>query len=112
MHVEAPRSINTPTDDGKETAVQMWLELRAIAAGTGSTLAKPGSGGTAARLAALADWAARDLSLARLLEGHVDALAILEEAGLEPESGAIYGVWAARPRAGGTTARLTLTDGI
>ncbi len=52
------------------------------------------------------DWAARDLSLARLLEGHVDALAILNEAGREPESGAIYGVWAARPPGGGTTARL------
>ncbi len=88
----------------------MWLELRSIAAGAGSALAKPGSGGTIARFGALADWAARDLSLARLLEGHVDALAILEEAGLEPESGAIYGVWAARSRAGGTTARLT-TDG-
>jgi alkylation response protein AidB-like acyl-CoA dehydrogenase len=100
------RSIDTPTD-GKESVVQMWLELRAIAAGMGSTLAKPGSGGTAVRLATLADWAARDLSLARLLEGHVDALAILKEAGLQPTSGAIYGVWAARSGAGGTTARLT-----
>jgi alkylation response protein AidB-like acyl-CoA dehydrogenase len=86
----------------------MWLELRSIAAGAGSALAKPGSGETAARFTTLADWAARDLSLARLLEGHVDALAILEEAGLEPESGAIYGVWAARSRAGGTTARPTV----
>jgi alkylation response protein AidB-like acyl-CoA dehydrogenase len=91
--------------DGKETHVRMWLELRSIAAGTASALAKPGSGGTAGRFGALADWAARDLSLARLLEGHVDALAILEEAGLEPQSGALYGVWAARPRSGGTTAR-------
>jgi alkylation response protein AidB-like acyl-CoA dehydrogenase len=45
--------------------------------------------------------------LARLVEGHVDALAILEEAGLEPEPGAVYGVWAARPPSGGTTAELT-----
>lgn len=86
--------------------MRIWLELRAIAAGAGSTLPKPGSGGTGSRLATLADWAARDLSLARLLEGHVDALAILNEAGREPESGAIYGVWAARPPGGGTTARL------
>jgi alkylation response protein AidB-like acyl-CoA dehydrogenase len=97
----------TRIDDGRESGVRIWLELRAIAAGAGSTLAKPGSGGTTSRLAALADWAARDLSLARLLEGHVDALAILDEAGLEPESGAVYGVWASRPRGGGTTARLT-----
>ena len=82
------------------------MELREIAAGCGPVLPKPGSGCTPARFAALADWAARDLSLARLAEGHVDALAILAEADLEPNSGATYGVWAARPRAGGTTAYL------
>ena len=85
--------------------MRVWTELRATALSAGSTLPKPGSGGTAARFAALAEWAARDLSLARLLEGHVDALAILEEAGLEPQSGAVYGVWAARPRADATEAR-------
>jgi alkylation response protein AidB-like acyl-CoA dehydrogenase len=84
-----------------------WVELREIAAERGATLPKPGSGGTPARFAALADWATRDLSLARLVEGHVDALAILEEAGQEPDSGATYGVWAARQPVGGTTARLT-----
>jgi alkylation response protein AidB-like acyl-CoA dehydrogenase len=67
---------------------------------------KPGSGSTPARFATLADWAARDLSLARLAEGHVDALAILAEADVEPNSGATYGVWAARPRGGSTTAYL------
>lgn len=82
------------------------MELREIATGCGTVLPKPGSGATPARFAALADWAARDLSLARLAEGHVDALAVLEEAGLEPNSRATYGVWAARPRAGGTTAHL------
>ena len=85
--------------------MRVWTELKATALSAGSTLPKPGSGGTAARFAALAEWAARDLSLARLLEGHVDALAILEEAGLEPQSGAVYGVWAARLGAGGTEAR-------
>jgi alkylation response protein AidB-like acyl-CoA dehydrogenase len=35
-----------------------------------------------------------DLSLARLAEAHWDAVAILAEAGREPEAGAIYGVWA------------------
>jgi alkylation response protein AidB-like acyl-CoA dehydrogenase len=83
-----------------------WLELKEIAAACGADLPKPGSGGTPARFAALADWGARDLSLARLAEGHVDALAILGEAGLAPHPGATYGVWAARARAGGTTARL------
>jgi alkylation response protein AidB-like acyl-CoA dehydrogenase len=88
----------------------VWAELREFAAERGARLPKPGSGSTPARFAALANWATRDLSLARLVEGHVDALAILEEAGCEPDSGATYGVWAARQTAGGTTARLT-TDG-
>jgi alkylation response protein AidB-like acyl-CoA dehydrogenase len=82
------------------------VELRKIAVESGATLPKPGLGCTAARFAALADWATRDLSLARLVEGHVDALAILEEAGHEPDPSATYGVWAARQPAGGTTARL------
>jgi alkylation response protein AidB-like acyl-CoA dehydrogenase len=81
------------------------LELKEIAAGCGSALPKPGSGDTAARFGVLADWAARDLSFARLAEGHVDALAILAEAGREPIAGETYGVWAARSH-GGTTARL------
>jgi alkylation response protein AidB-like acyl-CoA dehydrogenase len=87
-----------------------WLELREIAAGCGAVLPKPGSGNTPARFAALADWATRDLSLARLAEGHVDALAVLAEAGLEPNPGATYGVWAARPPAGGASA-LQAADG-
>jgi alkylation response protein AidB-like acyl-CoA dehydrogenase len=67
----------------------------------------PGSGHTRERFAALANWGERDLSLGRLAEGHVDALAILAEAGTSPvASGATYGVWAARSGAGGTTARF------
>ena len=84
--------------------VKLWLELRQIAAGQAEVLPKPGSGGTPARFAALADWAAHDLSLARLVEGHVDALAILAEAGKKADPGAVYGVWAARQPVGGTTA--------
>lgn len=41
-----------------------------------------------------------DIPLARLTEGHVDALRILAEAGTAPEPGALYGVWASR--SGGT----------
>jgi alkylation response protein AidB-like acyl-CoA dehydrogenase len=67
----------------------------------------PGSGRTWERFAALADWAEQDLSLGRLAEGHIDALAILAEAGTTPVNpGATYGVWAARTGGGGTTARL------
>jgi hypothetical protein len=59
----------------------------------------PGQGATARRFAVLAEIGALDLSLARLAEGHLDALAILAEAGGSPRGGC-YGVWAAE-RAGG-----------
>jgi hypothetical protein len=58
----------------------------------------PGSGATAERWAALAALAGQDLSLARLGEGHADAIAILTELrAAEPGAGSIWGVWAAQP---------------
>jgi alkylation response protein AidB-like acyl-CoA dehydrogenase len=81
------------------------VTLQAIAAGCGAQIPFPGSGDTATRFAALADCASDDLSLGRLAEGHIDALAILHEAGKAPiEPGLIYGVWAARSGSGGTSA--------
>lgn len=71
----------------------------------------PGAGDTWARFEAFSYWAAQDLSLGRLVEGHADAMGILAEAGMQPaDPGATYGVWAARSRGDGTTARLE-TDG-
>jgi hypothetical protein len=58
----------------------------------------PGGGRTGERWAALAELAEEDLSLARLAEGHADALAILAEVGAAPPSaGSRWGVWAAQP---------------
>ncbi|MEU5884762.1 acyl-CoA dehydrogenase [Spirillospora sp. NPDC047279] len=58
----------------------------------------PGHGDTRARWGALADLAEEDLSLARLAEGHFDALAILDELGGPPAPpGSLWGVWAAKP---------------
>jgi len=54
----------------------------------------PGLGRTPERHRQLAEWARSDLSLARLAEAHVDAMAILHEAGRKPCDG-LYGVWAA-----------------
>lgn len=66
----------------------------------------PGSGETWRRFEVLSFWASRDLSVGRLVEGHVDALAILAEAGMSSfNEVAIYGVWAARSREGGTSAK-------
>ncbi|QHC00052.1 hypothetical protein EK0264_07015 [Epidermidibacterium keratini] len=48
-----------------------------------------------------------DIPLARLTEGHIDAVRILTEAGLAPQEG-LYGVWASR--SGGTGVRGTHED--
>ncbi|MFD6875920.1 MULTISPECIES: acyl-CoA dehydrogenase [unclassified Streptomyces] len=65
----------------------------------------PGAGRTAERFRSLASVAERDLSLARLVEGHADAVAILAELG-GPAVGPRerWGVWAAEPRGRGLTA--------
>jgi hypothetical protein len=55
----------------------------------------PGSGHTEERHRRLFEVGREDLSLARLAEAHWDALAILAEAGHKPDTGTIYGVWAA-----------------
>jgi alkylation response protein AidB-like acyl-CoA dehydrogenase len=61
-------------------------------------LPRPGSGRTRERWAAFAALAEEDLALARLGEGHADAVAILAElGGPEPAPGSRWGVWAAHP---------------
>ncbi|MGH3755981.1 MAG: acyl-CoA dehydrogenase family protein, partial [Pseudonocardiaceae bacterium] len=84
-------------------------ELRAMLADGAIDLPQPGGGSTAQRWAALADWGRHDLALARLAEGHTDALAILAEADRLPAPAMLYGVWAAR--SGGTGARLRRAPG-
>ena len=72
----------------------------------------PGSGRTWERWLALADLAGEDLSLARLGEGHADAVAILAEvAGAAPAAGQLWGVWAANPP-GPSTDRGPRRDGL
>jgi alkylation response protein AidB-like acyl-CoA dehydrogenase len=61
-------------------------------------LPSPGSGRTRERWAAFADLAQEDLSVARLAEGHADAVATLGELdGPAPPPGSKWGVWAAHP---------------
>jgi alkylation response protein AidB-like acyl-CoA dehydrogenase len=68
----------------------------------------PGGGRTWERWAILADLAGEDLSLARLSEGHTDALAILAELGADPPpDGSRWGVWAAQPPGPGLMASRT-----
>ncbi len=57
-------------------------------------LPSPGSGRTAERHQRIFAAGHEDLSLAKLAEAHWDAVAILREAGRQPEPGARYAVWA------------------
>lgn len=91
-------SAKAPSSD-VGTAFRQFVEGRA------SSVPLPGSGSTWQRFEALRTCAAEDLSLARLVEGHLDALAILAEAGHGIRPGVAYGVWASRSRNGGTVAR-------
>lgn len=71
----------------------------------GLDLPLPGSGRTRERWAVLAELAEADLSLARLAEGHTDAVAILAELGAPPvRPGSRWGVWAAQPPGPGLAA--------
>ncbi len=69
--------------------------LRCLADAGLDRLPLPGSGATLLRwrmLAAVSGW---DLSLAKLYEGHADALAILAELGSRAPAGSLWGVWCA-----------------
>ncbi|MDQ3403882.1 MAG: acyl-CoA/acyl-ACP dehydrogenase [Actinomycetota bacterium] len=89
-------------------AASVAAELRARFDAGGLDVPEPGQGETATRWAALADLGRQDLTLARLAEGHTDAVSILRQADREVRAGTLYGVWAAR--SGGTGA--VLRDGL
>jgi hypothetical protein len=84
-----------------------------LAADYGRLLPQPGRGETASRWAVLAAAGEHNLTVARVLEAHSDALAILAEAGAPTPSGT-WGVFAAeaqphRLEAGSSAGQLTLT---
>ncbi len=91
--------IRTPANPPMET------ELATMLAAGAFDIPLPGSGDTPGRWAALASWGRRDLALARLAEGHTDAVAILAEAGRTADRSCLYGVWAARPHGRGARVR-------
>ncbi|MEW2544227.1 acyl-CoA dehydrogenase [Streptomyces sp. NPDC047002] len=77
----------------------------------------PGSGDTAERFRVLYALGREDLGVARLVEGHLDAVAVLDEiAGLRAGPGERWGVWAAQPPGPGLSARRSggawLLDGV
>jgi alkylation response protein AidB-like acyl-CoA dehydrogenase len=94
--------------DSAEDAVRRASAAFRDLLSTGWSLPLPGAGATRERWRALTALGEQDLPLARLAEGHTDALAVLAEVGGPgvPE-GARLGVWAAEPPDGQVTATRT-----
>lgn len=86
-----PKPLATP-----RSVAAVEIELRRRVAAGELTLPEPGQGLTPRRWTALAELGRTDLVLARLAEGHTDAVAILAEAGRAAAPEALYGVWAAK----------------
>ncbi|WP_160010492.1 acyl-CoA dehydrogenase [Nocardioides sp. AX2bis] len=106
----APATATDPTDPTAADLADLAAGAEALvgapvadavtwSVGVGHHAPLPGSGRTLARWEQLATVAAVDLALARVLEPHLDALAVLDEAPDRPaaaaEEDASYGVWAA-----------------
>jgi hypothetical protein len=85
--------------------MNLGSQFRNALMGGGLEMPFPGRGQTAARHQRLSDIARRNLALGRLAEAHVDALAILHEAGRPADPNALYGVWASEVP--GRSLRLT-----
>ena len=83
-------------DDPRERTAE-WAH--ALAASDEFVARPPGRGATTSRWRLLADLGSADLDLARLLEAHLDALAILADLGATElvRTGELWGVWAANP---------------
>ncbi|WP_445673183.1 acyl-CoA dehydrogenase [Pseudomonas ceruminis] len=87
---ERPQPLNLDT--------QLPQLLQALQADHLDLLPLPGQGNTLRRWQTLARVAGCDLALAKLYEGHTDALAILAECGAAHQAlDGVWGVWAAEP---------------
>lgn len=99
---ERPQPLNLDT--------QLPALMHALQADQLDLLPLPGQGNTLRRWQTLARVAGCDLALAKLYEGHTDALAILAECGAAHLVGdGIWGVWAAEPP--DARARIVARDG-
>lgn len=90
----APTWISRFTERAAGTGEDIPDALR-LASEYGSRLPLPGAGRTLLRWATLAAVARVNLTVARVLEAHSDALAILAEADEQPPEGSTWGVFAA-----------------
>lgn len=98
---QALAELSAAGDAAAPAPAKLWRAL--VDAGL-DALPPPAGGRTLQRWQALAAVAQHDLSLAKLYEGHTDALAILKELGeAAPPAGARIGMWAAEPPDGRIT---------
>jgi hypothetical protein len=97
--IETDQTLTTTDTWGENGAAATAAQAFAAAVSSGRLdLPLPGGGRTRERWGALAALAEEDLSVARLAEGHADALAILAELDADPPPpGSRWGVWAAQP---------------
>ena len=102
LPADVARTIETGIAAGTAAPIEALRQL--VATHRLDDVPLPGQGRTARRFALLAQVSAADLSLGRLVEGHLDALAILAEAGRPARPGS-YGVWAAERPGGALRAR-------
>ena len=101
---QADSVIKQPLEVAESSALQ--LQLRRMLTAGELELPLPGGGATGDRLMKLCGIARSDLEVARLAEAHIDAIAILYEAGHCPQPHLLYGVWAAQD----PSCRLELVD--
>jgi alkylation response protein AidB-like acyl-CoA dehydrogenase len=88
--------VSAPTFDDDDPATRLdWIRDHLVKL---ERIPLPGGGRTVERLQALTAFGALDGSLARLAEGHLDALAILDELGHTAVGDVVRGVWAAQPQ--------------
>src|SRR4051794_20850568 len=102
LPADVVRTIETGIEAGTTPPIEVLRQL--VVTHRLDDVPLPAHGRTAQRFALLAQVSAADLSLGRLVEGHLDALAILAEAG-QPVRVGTYGVWAAERPGGGLRAR-------
>ena len=96
------------TDPGTADRVRSSVEAMAAAVHAAALEGDPWTGDLGAVTHRLHELARVDLCLGRLVEGHADAVRILDQAGRRPEDG-VYGVWASR--SAGTGVRAVHDDG-
>jgi alkylation response protein AidB-like acyl-CoA dehydrogenase len=96
--VEVWARLATTLAGGTDDSANAAAAVRRLMAADALDLPLPGSGRSGERFRALSRLGELDLTVARLAEAHVDAVAIAAELGAPaPGRGELWGVWAAEP---------------